>query len=181
MKELALRYATALYEISLENKALDSYQEECKIVSSILDENEEFIDVLSSAFLSIEEKNKMIEDTFINVNQDIISLVKIVVANHRVNILKDIFVSFNSLANQYKGIVEGLLYSAFPLEKSFVSSIEEAISKRENRKISLIAKVDPSLLGGIKVVINNKVYDGSVKNKIFELKRNLINKEENLL
>ena len=44
---------------------------------------------------------------------------------------------------------------------------------KENRKISLIFKIDPSLIGGVKVVINNRIYDGSVKNKLSEMKQSL--------
>ena len=181
MNELAFRYARALYEISLENNSLDSYQEECKIISSILDENEEFLDVLKSDFLTNEEKNQIIEKTFKGINLDIVSMVKIIVSNHRSNYLRDIFKAFNSLINQYKDIKEGILYSAFPLNKKGISLIEEKISKIEKCKVSLSLKVDPSLIGGIKVVVNNRVYDGSIKNKIYELKRNLKNEEVNLL
>ncbi|MCR5309652.1 MAG: ATP synthase F1 subunit delta, partial [Bacilli bacterium] len=92
---------------------------------------------------------------------------------HRVNLLKDILVSFNSLCNSYRGITEGMLFSAFALDKKTIADIELAISKKEGRKVSLIFKIDPSLIGGVKVVINNHIYDGSVKNKLVEMKQSL--------
>ena len=173
MNEIASKYATALYELALENNQLDLYQEQTRFVLNSFEENEEFFDVLNSKFLSIKEIHEIIEKTYVGVEQDIISLLKIIVENHRVSLLKDILVSFNSLCNSCKGITEGMLFSAFPLDKKTISDIELAIGKKEGRKISLIFKIDPSLIGGVKVVINNHIYDGSVKNKLAEMKQSL--------
>jgi len=180
MNEVASKYAVALFELALENNQLDLYQEQCRTILSSLDENQEFFAVLNSKFLSIEEIFEIIQKTFVGVETDIISLLKIIVENHRVDILKDILISFNSLCNQQKGITEGILYSAFELDKQTIANIEKAIGKKENRQISLIFKIDPSLIGGVKVVINNRIYDASVKNKLSEMKQSLSNKEESL-
>lgn len=173
MNEIASRYAVALYELALENNKLDIYQEQTRFVLNSLEENEEFFDVLNSKFISIKEIHEIIDKTFVGIEIDIISLLKIIVENHRVNLLKDVFVSFNSLCNSHKGITEGMLYSAFELDKKTITDIETAIGKKEGRKISLIFKIDPSLIGGVKVVINNHIYDGSVKNKLSEMKQSL--------
>lgn len=173
MNEIASKYATALYELALENNQIDFYQEQTRFVLNSLEENEEFFDVLNSKFLSIKEIHDIIDKTFDGIEMDIISLLKIIVENRRTNILKDVLMNFNSLCNSYKGITEGILYSAFALDKKTIADIENAIGKKENRKISLIFKVDPSLIGGVKVVINNHVYDGSVKNKLSLMKQSL--------
>lgn len=173
MNEIASKYASALYELALENNRLDIYQEQAKLIFDSLSENKDFFVVLNSEFLSVQEKFDVIEKTFLGVETDIVSLIKIVVKNHRVNILGDVFQDFNSICNQHKGITEGILYSAFELDKETIKSIEKGIEKKENRKISLIFKIDPSLIGGVKVVINNRIYDGSVKNKLSEMKQNL--------
>lgn len=180
MNEVASKYAVALFELALENNQLDIYQEQCRTIFDSLQENEEFFDVLNSKFLTVEEVNEIITKTYENFEIDVISLLKIIVENHRVNLLNDILITFNSLCNHHKGITEGILYSAFDLNKETISQIENAISKKENRQISLIFKIDPSLIGGVKVVINNHVYDASVKNKLTEMKQSLSNKEESL-
>lgn len=173
MNEIASKYASALYELALENNQLDIYQEQIRFVLNSLDENKEFFDVLNSKFISVKEIHDIIDKTFIGIEIDIISLLKIIVENHRVEILRDVLVSFNSMCNSYKGITEGILYSAFDLDKKTIEDIELAIGKKENRKVSLIFKIDSSLIGGVKVVINNHIYDGSVKNKLSEMKQSL--------
>ena len=57
-----------------------------------------------------------------------------------------------------------------------VKEVEDALSKKENKTIRLRVVNDPSLIGGIKVEINNRVFDGSIKNKIALLKKELLRK-----
>lgn len=54
--------------------------------------------------------------------------------------------------------------------------MEDALSKKENKTIRLRVVNDPSLIGGIKVEINNRVFDGSIKNKVALLKKELLRK-----
>ena len=79
MNEIASKYATALYELALENNQLNLYQEQTRFVLNSFEENEEFFDVLNSKFLSIKEIHEIIEKTYVGVEQDIISLLKIIV------------------------------------------------------------------------------------------------------
>ena len=48
--------------------------------------------------------------------------------------------------------------------------------KKENKKVTLKVSIDPSLLGGIKVQIANRIYDGTIKNKVEMLKKELLRK-----
>jgi F-type H+-transporting ATPase subunit delta len=89
----------------------------------------------------------------------------------------DILDDFNSLANENQDIVEGLIYSAFPLDESTLLKIKNKISQIENHEVDLISKIDPSLIGGVKVVINSHVYDGSIKNQLEKMQINLLRKE----
>ena len=73
--------------------------------------------------------------------------------------------------------MEGLLYSAFPLDEKTIDKIKNKISQIEHRDVDLITRVDPSLIGGVKVVINSHVYDGSVKNKLEKMQIDLSRKE----
>ena len=116
MNEIASKYAFALYELALENNQLDIYQEQIRFVLNSLDENKEFFDVLNSKFISVKEIHDIIEKTFVGIEIDIISLLKIIVENHRVEILRDVLVSYNSMCNSYKGITEGI--SAFHFSKT---------------------------------------------------------------
>ena len=88
----------------------------------------------------------------------------------------EIIKAFKSLTNEYVGIQEGILYSSYDISDAEVKEVETALSKKENKTIHLRVVKDPSLIGGIKVEINNRVFDGSIKNKVSLLKKELLRK-----
>ena len=175
--EVASRYGLALYSLALETNKVNQYQEEVKEIMRALKENADFIMVLSSSFLPLEERKKMLETALKGVSEPIISFIEIIMDNHRANELIDILYSFNSYCNNYRGVIEGYLYSSIRLDESTIHTIEEKISQRENNKVELRNVIDPTLIGGVKVVIHDHIYDGSVKHHLEMMKKDLVIKE----
>ena len=174
MNEIASRYAEGLYSIAVDLKKVNEWQEEVKSIVKVLKENPEFIYVLSSAFLSLKEKEEMLDKTFKSATREIINMMKLMSKNHRERYIIDALQAFNSLANASRGVKEGLLYSTERLEESLILKISKKISEVENMEVELFNVIDPNLIGGIKVVINGHIYDGSIKNHLENLKINLM-------
>ncbi len=57
-----------------------------------------------------------------------------------------------------------------------LKQVEQAIGKVENKLVKLNVVKDPTLIGGIKVEVNNRVFDGTIKNKVSLLKKELLRK-----
>ena len=74
------------------------------------------------------------------------------------------------------GIEEGTIYAVYDLSPDQIKVIEHAISQKEQKTITLRVVKDPSLIGGIRVQVGNRVYDGSIKNKVSKLKEELLRK-----
>ena len=96
MNEIASRYGTALFSLALERNKLSEYQMEVKELKRILLENGDFIMVLGSSFETIENRIAIAEKTFKGVNQDILSLINILIENNRINEIIDLFTCFTS-------------------------------------------------------------------------------------
>ena len=174
METVSSRYGLALYSLALEEKKLDLWQEEVRELSRIFRENTDFIMVLGSSFISLEERQEILEKTLVSVDKEIVSLIAVVMENNRINLILEIFESFNSYCNQYRGVSEGLIYSTVKLEEKVISQIEEKVSKIENSKVELKNVIDPSLIGGVKIVIKDHIYDGSIKHHINMMKQDLL-------
>ena len=170
MKEITSRYAEALYSLKKETNSLESSQKEVKELIKVLKENPDFLVILSSSYKEFEEKEEIIDKVFIGVDEEIKTLIKIVVKNHRGQYLTEIFENYNSLVNEYRGVLEGLVYSTEPLSESQLAKLNSAIGKIETRPVELKNIIDPSLIGGVKVVINDHIYDGSIKRHIDDMK-----------
>ena len=171
METVSSRYGLALYSLALEENKLSIWQEEVKELSRIFKENTDFIMVLGSSFISLEERQEILEKSLVGVDKEIVALISVVMENNRINLIFEIFESFNSYCNQYRGVSEGLIYSIVKLEEKVISQIEEKVSKIENSKVELKNIIDPSLIGGVKVVIKDHIYDGSIKHHINMMKQ----------
>ncbi|MCD8194845.1 MAG: ATP synthase F1 subunit delta [Coprobacillus sp.] len=173
MSELTKRYAEGLFVLVSKEEYLD-YKEEAKLLQSLINDNPDYISTLDSAFLSKKEKEDLIDKTLKDFHPYFRYFVQIICKNHRVTELNDILQDFISLINERLGIKEGLVYSVSPLSEEEKQRIERSVSKSEGEKVELVNLVDISLLGGVKVLIGDKVYDGSLKNKLNNLKSQLL-------
>ena len=97
--------------------------------------------------------------------------------HNRVSYLEDILEAFNTLCNENRDIEEGLIYTAFPLKEETLLKIKKRISQIEHLDVDLIQRIDPSLIGGVKVVINSHIYDGSIKNQLEKMQVDLSRRE----
>ena len=177
MLEIAQNYASALLSLAIDDNKVKGYQVEMKELRKIIKDNPDFTLLIDSRFLTVEERMHNAELILKGFANDIVSFIKIIIKHNRVNNLEDILEAFNSLCNENQDIVEGLIYSAFPLEESTLQKIKNKISAIENHEVDLITRIDPSLIGGVKVVINSHVYDGSIKNQLEKMQIDLLRKE----
>ncbi len=174
MNEIASRYGLALYSLALEENKISSLQEENKELLAILKDNNDFILLLGSEFLSLKERLDILEKSLVGIDQNLVSFLAIVIENNRSDYIIDILEAFNSYCNEYKGVKEGYIYSTLKLDQDTILKISEKLSKIEHKQIELKNKIDPSLIGGVKVVIGDKVYDGSIKNHLEMMKNDLL-------
>ena len=174
MEAVSSHYGLALYSLAVEENKVSLWQEEVKELSHIFKENVDFIMVLGSSFLSIEERQEILRKTLKGVDEQIMSFILVIMDNNRTNCLLDIFESFNSYCNEYRGVSEGLVYSTVKLDQKVIDQIEEKIAAKEKTKVELKNIVDPSLIGGVKIVIHDHIYDGSIKHHIEMMKTDLL-------
>ena len=83
------------------------------------------------------------------------------------------------MINEELNIDEGYVYSTEPLDASQIAKIEDAVGKKLGHKVELKNNIDSRLIGGVRVVINDHVYDGSIKFKLETLKNNLKERRSN--
>ena len=172
-ESLAKNYAEALFSLSLDNNNYLDLQKEMKALKQILLDNKEFVSLLCSSFLSLEEKEEIIDKVLGEFNEDIKSLLKVICKNRRAAIVMNVIEEFNSLVNHKRGILEGLVYTIYPLKEKELSEIEKRISDIEKVPCELKNIIDATIIGGVKVAINGHVYDGSIANKIEQMRLTL--------
>ncbi|MGP1413590.1 MAG: ATP synthase F1 subunit delta [Bacillales bacterium] len=176
MNDLYNRYAYALLEYSKEENKISTIREELYLLSKTLKTNKEIIDLLDNKTIKIDEKFKIVENVFKkNFSNDLISYIKVIVRNNRSLYLYYIIKETLLLFNDYLNIEQGIIYSSIALTDEEINKIQNNIEVKISKKTQLINKIDTSLIGGIKVVLKNEIFDYSIQNQLKKLREKLLN------
>jgi F-type H+-transporting ATPase subunit delta len=175
MDSPVVRYATALLDLAIEEKKVPEYKEAMKALLLAFKSNPEFSILLSSAFVSDEEKRATLDKLFATPELPFLSsFLKVLVDRGRIRDFQDIAKSFIQVANASLHIEEGVIYSTLLLTPEKISEIERAISLQSRTHVELTNELDADLIGGIKVVIHDRIYDGSIANMLSSLQSQLL-------
>jgi F-type H+-transporting ATPase subunit delta len=118
--------------------------------------------------------DKQIVDTFLSVlkspvNPEAKNFVAMLVENGRLTLLPEIGAQFQALKNAQEGAADAQIYSAFQISDAQVKDLVATLEKRFGRKLHPSVEVDPSLIGGVRVVIGDEVLDTSVRAKLQQM------------
>lgn len=177
MSVIGDRYAESLFDLAKEENKVTQYLDDIKLVGEVLGSDPQIVQFFNHVLIENEKKIQLLDQSFKgNVDQYVLNFLKLLVQSRRSRYIDDIIKSYINLSNQYLGIEEGTIYTPYKLTDQQIQDIEKAISKKENKKVILKLSIDSSLLGGIKVQIANRIYDGTIKNKVEMLKKELLRK-----
>src|SRR3954454_4032992 len=97
------------------------------------------------------------------------NFVRVLAQNDRLALLREIREQFEVLKNEREGVVEAELQSAFELSAAQLKDIVERLEKKTGRKVRAHVSVDRELIGGVKIVLGDKVIDGSARAQLAAL------------
>ena len=98
------------------------------------------------------------------------NFLRMVVENGRLEAVPEIARQFREMKNAQGGSSDAVVYSAFPIAADQLGAVAQALEKRFGRKLNLTVQEDPSLIGGIRVVVGDEVLDTSVKARLEQMK-----------
>jgi F-type H+-transporting ATPase subunit delta len=172
---VAKRYALALFQLANEHQLLDQMEEELRAVKKVMNETSELHAVLKSPKLSIEKKKEFLKDAFASVNTFVLNTLMILIERHREDQISDVADHFINMANDARGIAEAKVYSIRPLTDAEREALSTSFAAKVGKKSLRIDNiVDTNLLGGIKLRIGNRIFDGSLRGKLDRLERQLL-------
>ncbi|HET9821281.1 MAG TPA: F0F1 ATP synthase subunit delta [Burkholderiaceae bacterium] len=98
------------------------------------------------------------------------NFLRTVIENGRLAALPEVAQQFREMKNAQGGSSDAVVYSAFPIAAEQLGAVAQALEKRFGRKLNLTVREDPSLIGGIRVVVGDEVLDTSVKARLEQMK-----------
>ena len=91
------------------------------------------------------------------------NFVRVLASNQRLELLPEIREQFDALKNEREGVVEAEVQSAFEMTQEQVGDLVSRLEKKFGRKVKARVSVDKALIGGVRVVVGDKVIDGSAR------------------
>ncbi|MEW5322145.1 F0F1 ATP synthase subunit delta [Geobacillus thermoleovorans] len=172
---IAKRYASALFQIALEQGQLDRIEEDVRAVRQALAENGEFLSLLSYPKLSLDQKKALIREAFAGVSTPVQNTLLLLLERHRFGLVPELAEQFLALVDDARGIAKASAYSARPLTDEELQALSDVFAKKVGKQTLHIENiVDPELIGGVKLRIGNRIYDGSVSGQLERIRRQLI-------
>lgn len=177
MDAIATRYAESIFDLAKEENQIEVYAKDMHLLLQVFNEDSSLVPFFAHVLVNDTEKYEVIDTCFKeHVEEYICNFLKLLVKKRRIRYIKEICIAFKDIYHHHIGVEEGIIYTRFDLGEKEVLRIQEAIGKKEGKKIQLQVVSDASLIGGIKVVLHNQVIDGSIKNQLEILKKELLRK-----
>lgn len=172
---VAKRYALALFQIAKEQQLLGVVEEELRVVKEVFAYNTDLKAVLKSSKLTNNKKKEILTAAFTSVNPYVLNTLMILIDRHREDEIIEVANQFFELANEEKGIADAEVYSTRELTDAESKAISATFGAKVGKKSLRIENiVDSEMLGGVKLRIGNRIYDGSLRGKLDRLERKLL-------
>lgn len=91
------------------------------------------------------------------------NFVRVMAENRRLALLAEVRTQFEALKNAREGVIEADVQTAFELSDAQLDGLVSALEKRTGRKVKAQVHVDKTLIGGVRIVMGDKVIDGSAR------------------
>ncbi|TYR80168.1 F0F1 ATP synthase subunit delta [Priestia megaterium] len=172
---VAKRYALALFQLATEKQMIDEIQGQLEIVQQVFKDNPELLDVLTHPKITVERKKQFVHTALAELAPTVQNTIFLLLERHRIEIVEDIVAEYRFLANEVRGVADAIVYSVKPLTAEEEKAISESFASKVGKHTLNISNiVDKSLIGGVKLRIGNRIYDGSISSKLETIHRGLL-------
>ncbi len=171
---VALTYGAALFEAAQELGREDEFLQELDTLKAVLEDVPGFEEFLRSPAITGEEKKKVISTTLEGkLSREMINFLFVLVDKSRTSQIMRIRHQYIELYDKERGQAYGEIFSADPLTDEQLTRFEQEMSKLLKKNIKLENIVEKELLGGVKIQVDGKMIDKSIKGDFDALLRSL--------
>lgn len=164
---VAMTYGQALLEAACDLGKTKEVSDSLAELSKVFAENPEFFTFLKARNIRAVDKKKAFRSVMSGqLEEAVINLMFILLDKGRVTSFEQIVREYNSLLNKQEGYAYGTIVSAQPLKPEQLERFELEAGKLLGSKVKLEQEVDKSLIGGVKMYVEGKLLDASVKSRL---------------
>jgi len=168
---LAGRYATALFELADEARALDAVSADLASLATMIAESADLARLVRSPVMGRDDQGRGMEAVMqaAGISELTRRFIGVVARNRRLFALPDMIRDFKTLLANRRGEVTAEVVSATPLSEAQAEAVRQQIAASMGVKVALNTRVDPEILGGLVVRVGSRMIDSSIRTKLQRL------------
>jgi F-type H+-transporting ATPase subunit delta len=169
---MAGRYATALFELALEQNAVDAVRADLEKFETLVTQSADLTRLVRSPVFTADQQSKAIEAVLAKagIGGLAANFLKTVTSNRRLFAVGEMVKAFRALVARHKGEVTAQVVVAEPLDDRQREALTGALKTVTGKTVGLDVKVDPSIIGGLVVKLGSRMVDSSLRTKLNSIK-----------
>jgi F-type H+-transporting ATPase subunit delta len=170
---MAGRYAGALFELALDNKAADAVRTDLDDFDRLLNESADLVRLVRSPVFDADQQLKALSVILdrAGISGLAANFLRVVASNRRLFAVREMIRAYRALVARHRGEVSAQITVAEPLNDNNVNALKDALKTVTGGKdIDLNVKVDPAIIGGLIVKVGSRMVDSSLRTKLNAIK-----------
>ena len=174
MSDVAREYGRGLYLLSKEEGTVTELLAEVRGVAAILEAEPDYIALLGNLSLKKDDRIGLIDAAFSGrAMPHLVSFLKLMTERGYAAHIAAALAEYEALYREEEGIAIAEVTSAAPLTDGERQALKERLDRLTGKHCELCERIDPSLLGGVRVMVEGQLYDGTVSGKLARFQRRL--------
>jgi F-type H+-transporting ATPase subunit delta len=169
---MAGRYANALFELALDNKAVDPVKADLERFDALVAESADLARLVRSPVFSADAQGKALGAVLdkTGIGGLTAQFLKVVASNRRLFAVRDMIRAYRALVARHYGEVTAQVTVAEALSDAHRAAITDALKSVTGKDVDLDVKVDPAIIGGLIVKLGSRMVDSSLRTKLNSIK-----------
>lgn len=171
---VAKRYAVALFNASVKQDIAEQVQEDLSSFVELLIQNKDFTGYLKSPDVLTEAKKQIIVDVLGDRTAGLfVKFLLLLIDKKRLKHILEIADAYSQLFEMLQGILEAKIITAIPLDADLEQKTIEMLERETGKIIRPLKTVDEDIIGGMIIIIEDEIIDGSIRHKLEQMRRSL--------
>ena len=174
LRGVAKRYAVALFDASVKHEIAEQVNGDLASFNKIYAENARFRNFMESPQVLTEDKRELLTSALSERASGLfVRFLLLLIEKKRLEHIDEIADAYRHLYEQLKGIVEVKAITAVPLEGDLEHKTRETLEQKTGKEIRLVKITDPSVIGGMVLIIEDRIIDGSIRHQLDDMRKTL--------
>lgn len=173
---LANKIGKTLFNVAKEHNEVSLVDNDLTVCLEAINTEASFITLMNNPNIKKETKCQIIDKAFEGVSKHVANVIKILANNLKINIISEVVEVYKEISNIFSNKALVKVESVYNLSTEELKKLSGTIKDKLNvENVEIKNEVDKSLIGGLKISYNGKIIDTSIKTRINEIKRKMLN------